>query len=122
MFVMAKEYAKAFYNSAAWIKCKNSYIKSVHGLCERCGEPGYIVHHKKYITPKNINDPSITLNHDNLEYLCQKCHNEEHERFKKKKFSLIFKHEKYEYSNGICKYYLCSSSMVCYDNCQLYNV
>ena len=82
---MAKEYAKAFYNSAAWIKCKNSYIKSVHGLCERCGEPGYIVHHKKYITPKNINDPNITLNHDNLEYLCRKCHNEEHERFKKNK-------------------------------------
>ena len=79
MFVMAKEYAKAFYNSSAWIKCKNSYIKSVHGLCERCGEPGYIVHHKKYITPKNINDPNITLNHDNLEYLCLDCHNKEHE-------------------------------------------
>ena len=29
---MAKEYAKAFYNSSAWIKCKNSYIKSVYGL------------------------------------------------------------------------------------------
>ena len=75
---MAKEYAKAFYNSAAWIKCKNSYIKSVHGLCERCGEPGYIVHHKKHITQSNINDPNITFNHDNLEYLCLDCHNKEH--------------------------------------------
>lgn len=81
---MAKEYAKAFYNSSAWIKCKNSYIKSVYGLCERCGKPGYIVHHKKHLTPKNINDPDVALNHINLEYLCQQCHNEEHERFKKK--------------------------------------
>lgn len=81
---MAKEYAKAFYNSSAWIKCKNSYIKSVYGLCERCGEPGHIVHHKEHLTPKNINDPNITLNHNNLEYLCLECHNEEHKRFKKK--------------------------------------
>lgn len=82
---MAKEYAKAFYHSKAWIKCKNSYIKSVHGLCERCGEPGYIVHHKKYITPNNINDPNITLNHDNLECLCLDCHNKEHEFEKERK-------------------------------------
>lgn len=75
---MAKEYAKAFYNSTAWIKCKNSYIKSVFGLCERCGKPGYIVHHKKHLTPNNINNPDITLNHDNLEYLCLECHNIEH--------------------------------------------
>lgn len=84
---MSKEYAKSFYNSAAWIKCKNSYIKSVHGLCERCGEPGDIVHHKVYISPSNINNPDVTLNHDNLEYLCRKCHNKEHElkfnRFKR---------------------------------------
>ena len=75
---MAKEYAKKFYNSKAWIDCKTAYIKSVFGLCERCGKPGYIVHHKKYITPQNINDPNITLNFDNLEYLCLDCHNKEH--------------------------------------------
>ena len=76
---MAKEYAEAFYHSKEWIKCRKAYIKSVHGLCERCGEPGYIVHHKKYITPNNINDSNITLNFDNLEYLCLDCHNKEHE-------------------------------------------
>lgn len=75
---MAKDYAKAFYNSTAWKKCKSGYIKSVHGLCERCQQPGWIVHHKKYITPDNINDPDITLNWHNLEYLCQPCHNREH--------------------------------------------
>lgn len=81
---MAKEFAKGFYKSTAWIKCKQAYIKSVHGLCERCEKPGYIVHHKKHITPNNINDSNITLNWDNLEYLCLDCHNEEH-RFNREK-------------------------------------
>ena len=75
---MAKEWAKAFYNSIAWQQCRDGYIKSVFGLCERCGKPGYIVHHKIHLTPGNINDPNITLNWDNLEYLCQDCHNKEH--------------------------------------------
>jgi 5-methylcytosine-specific restriction endonuclease McrA len=70
--------AKRFYNSAAWKKCRASYIQSVFGLCERCGEPGHIVHHKVYIDWENINNPYVTLNHDNLEYLCQTCHNKEH--------------------------------------------
>jgi 5-methylcytosine-specific restriction endonuclease McrA len=77
---MAQEFAKSFYKSAAWLKCRESYIKSVHHLCERCkdGTLGFIVHHKIYITEQNINDPSITLNHDNLEYVCHDCHNKEH--------------------------------------------
>lgn len=75
---MAKWFAKFFYNSIAWKKCKGSYIKSVHGLCERCGKPGYIVHHKEILTPQNINDPNVTLNWEKLEYLCQECHNKEH--------------------------------------------
>ena len=75
---MAKEYAKKFYNSKAWKDCRAAYIKSVFGLCERCMAPGRIVHHIQYITPENINDPNITLSFDNLEYLCQDCHNKEH--------------------------------------------
>ena len=70
--------AKRFYWSGAWKKCRASYIQSVFGLCERCNKPGDIVHHKIYIDHSNVNDPSITLNHDNLEYLCQTCHNREH--------------------------------------------
>lgn len=73
-----KPWARKFYNSAAWKKCRLSYIAKVHGLCERCGMPGKIVHHKKYLTPQNINDPSVSLNHEKLEYLCQDCHNGEH--------------------------------------------
>ena len=78
-----KEYARAFYKSARWQKCRASYIKSVGGLCERCLSkglivPGDIVHHKCYLTPDNINDPATALNWDNLELLCLECHNKEH--------------------------------------------
>jgi 5-methylcytosine-specific restriction protein A len=75
---MAKDFAKQFYKSKAWQQCRESYISKVFGLCERCGKSGYIVHHKILLTIENINDPNITLNHDNLEYLCQDCHNKEH--------------------------------------------
>lgn len=30
------------------------------------------------MTENNINDPQITLNHDNLELLCNSCHSREH--------------------------------------------
>ena len=72
---MAKSFAKAFYGSKAWLQCRASYISKVFGLCERCKKPGYILHHKISLTPENINDPYITLNHDLLEYLCLECHN-----------------------------------------------
>jgi 5-methylcytosine-specific restriction endonuclease McrA len=75
---MAKDYAIKFYKSKAWRKTRESYYKTKFGLCERCGEPGDIVHHKEYITPDNINNPNITLDFNNLELLCQDCHNKEH--------------------------------------------
>ena len=79
---MAKEFAKPFYNSMAWQKCRASYIayrQSIDGgMCETCHEEvGVIVHHKEWITPDNINDPDITLNHDNLKLDCWVCHNKE---------------------------------------------
>ena len=73
-----KDYARTFYKSVAWRNCRDSYFTHRHGLCERCSSPGKIVHHKKYITPENINDPDITLSFNNLELLCQDCHNREH--------------------------------------------
>jgi len=80
---MAKDFAAPFYNSTAWKRCRLAYIKAVNGLCERCLSAGKIkhgdiVHHKVTLTPTNINDPRITLSHDQLEYLCIDCHNEEH--------------------------------------------
>ena len=78
-----KEYAKGFYKSAAWKRARQQVITRSNGLCERCKargiyKPGYIVHHKEYITPDNISNPNITLNLDNLEYVCEDCHNKEH--------------------------------------------
>lgn len=80
---MAKEYAKKFYKSIGWKNCRDGYLSSVGGLCERCLSkglytPAYIVHHKIYINENNIKEPSITLNWDNLEALCLDCHNDEH--------------------------------------------
>ena len=68
----------AFYNSKAWKQTQAAFMASKHGICERCGDPARIVHHKTYITPANINDPAITLSWDNLEALCQTCHTREH--------------------------------------------
>ena len=79
-----KEYAKGFYGSRAWKKCRATYKAYRGGLCERClakglYNAGVIVHHKNYITPENITDPEILLDWNNLELLCRACHNEEHE-------------------------------------------
>lgn len=82
---MAKAFAKSFYASGRWKKCREAYIsirKSVDGgLCETCHErPGYIVHHKIELTPTNINDPYIAFGIGNLKYDCHICHNKEGRR------------------------------------------
>jgi 5-methylcytosine-specific restriction endonuclease McrA len=76
---MAKDFAKPFYNSKRWQKCKQSYIDqrvlADGGLCEECrSEPGFIVHHRVMLTEANIGNPDVSLNHENLEYVCKECH------------------------------------------------
>lgn len=80
---MAKEFAESFYKSKTWQKCRAAYIKSVGGICENClkkgiVKPGVIVHHKIILNKNNINDESITLNWENLQYVCRDCHAKEH--------------------------------------------
>ena len=77
---MAKEFAREFYDSKAWRSTRKAYARSVHGICERCGGPGFMVHHRTELTPENINDDRITFGFDNLELLCQVCHNQQHMR------------------------------------------
>ena len=85
---MAKPFARTFYTSRAWQKCRNEYAAYRGHLCEQCLRRnvlalGDIVHHKIELTPDNINDPSITLNFDNLELLCRQCHAERHDKKRK---------------------------------------
>ena len=75
-----KDFAKQFYYSAAWRKCRKTYISMRMaidgGMCERCHEhPGYIIHHIQELTPDNIHDPDIALSPGNLMYVCHDCHN-----------------------------------------------
>lgn len=80
---MSKEFAKAFYNSKAWKTCRDTYAKKRCYLCERCGAPANIVHHKNRVSPETINDPKVLLNFENLELLCHACHQKEHEQERK---------------------------------------
>lgn len=86
-----REFSSKFYKSALWRKCRQQYIDSRiiidGGLCETChSRLGYIVHHKTWITPENINDPNVTLNQDNLKYDCLVCHNKESEKEEQPKY------------------------------------
>ena len=77
---MARDFARQFYDSDGWRKCRLGYIshrRSIDGgLCEKCREqPGKIIHHKIHLTPDNITDPDIALGFDNLMYVCIECHN-----------------------------------------------
>lgn len=75
-----KAWAKSFYQALDWETTRAAYLISQDYICERCGEPAKVVHHKRYITRENIGDTNITLNWDNLEALCQDCHNKEHHK------------------------------------------
>nr|DAV20238.1 MAG TPA: NinG protein [Caudoviricetes sp.] len=107
---MAREFAKAFYNSKEWLQCRQGYIKAMpkykRGLCECCYSKGKHVlgqelHHKIWLTPKNIYDRNITLNHGNLILLCFDCHKEIHQMRKKSqyiinKYGELIPNEKYK--------------------------
>ena len=74
-----------FYKSDEWKIARAIKIASTGGRCEKCGVIGTEVHHIIHLSPDNINDPSITVNQDNLMLLCNDCHNKEHGRFCDKK-------------------------------------
>lgn len=76
---MSREFARQFYNSKAWQRCRSAYRKSVGGLCELClqegrYEPGIIVHHINHVTPDTITDEKILFDEKNLQLVCRDCH------------------------------------------------
>lgn len=82
---------KEFYKSQAWKRCRANYIRSRDGLCERClaagiYKPGKVVHHRVHLTDDNVSNPTVSLNPENLELLCQDCHNAEHHSTVQRRF------------------------------------
>ncbi|MCM1122028.1 MAG: AAA family ATPase [Eubacterium sp.] len=75
---MARDFARAFYDSQQWRKTSRAYLSSKNYICEDCGGAACIVHHIRHLAPWNINDPEITLDWGNLKAVCEKCHTEEH--------------------------------------------
>ena len=72
-----KSFAYNFYTSREWRNCRAAYLRK-EPLCERCGQPATQVHHKVRLTPATIKQPTVALNFDNLEALCDLCHQKEH--------------------------------------------
>lgn len=75
--------ATGFYNSAAWKETRRNYRQAVGYLCERCMKRGIVqtadvVHHRIPLTEETVNDLNLSLNWDNLQALCTKCHAEVH--------------------------------------------
>ena len=70
-----------FYKSDEWKIARSMKIAAAAGRCEKCGAVGTEVHHIKHLTPDNIDDPSITINQDNVILLCNEGYNKEHHRF-----------------------------------------
>lgn len=72
-----------FYNSAEWRVLSSKYTQDKGYRCESCGAIATQVHHKKPI--QSPDGWELRLDYNNLELLCTRCHNEKHERFKKRK-------------------------------------
>ena len=64
--------ASKFYHSSRWKKVREKVMKRDGGICQKCGEHRgtMIVDHIK-----ELRDGGNALNADNLEVLCQSCHN-----------------------------------------------
>ena len=73
-----QQWAAKFYKSGGWKKTRYSYLVSKNFICERCGARATMVHHRTYLTEQLINDPEMTAGFNNLEALCEACHDAEH--------------------------------------------
>lgn len=88
---MQRKQADPFYLSKAWRTVRAEALRRDHGMCVRCMERfmnggekprlAVMVHHKK----SRKEYPELELELDNLESLCDICHNREHPEKGKKK-------------------------------------
>lgn len=71
--------ARAFYKSTAWKKCRQIVLERDNFLCQKCLKnnrvtPADMVHHIIEL----LDDWDKALDINNLESLCNSCHNKEH--------------------------------------------
>ncbi|MBS6504046.1 MAG: HNH endonuclease [Clostridium sp.] len=87
---MSSGVLKKFYSSDEWINFRQIILleRSKHdGIhCERCDKRIVVskhiqLHHIIELTEDNYQDKMISLNPDNVEILCQGCHNRHHKRW-----------------------------------------
>ena len=82
---MALDPIHAFYCTDAYLSLAQMCKVKSGGICARCGQIFEIAelrpHHIIELTLDNIDDVNITLNPDNIEVLCEDCHNAQHGRF-----------------------------------------
>lgn len=79
---MAREFAKAFYNSKEWQAVRSFVLMRDKYLCVKCGCPAEEVHHINHLNESNIYDREVNLNPANLVSLCRNCHFEQHKQDK----------------------------------------
>jgi predicted kinase len=77
---------QSFYASEKWINFRLNIISQRGLRCEYCKQPvtklsELTLHHKKELTPENVNDNMIALNPDNVMVVHHDCHNKIHGRF-----------------------------------------
>ena len=83
---MAQAWAMALYQSKAWRDLRQALIIERGLRCEQCGKlvsnPSEMIgDHIHELTPDNVHDPAIALNPDNVQLICEDCHNKKHKRF-----------------------------------------
>ena len=76
---MAKPWAKAFYNSKAWQRARELTLIRDGGLCTICGGVATEVDHIIPLTARNVRNPEISLNQENLRAICSTCHKLRHD-------------------------------------------
>lgn len=80
---------RQFYSSSLWQRNRLTFLQSKNFVCNRCKGVAILAHHKIELTEQNVNDFNISLAWDNLEALCNLCH-EQHHRIKTLKKGLYF--------------------------------
>ncbi len=68
-----------FYHTDKWRKLRQLVINRAGGICEICNiNKGTIAHHIIWVDDSNCYDPNVVWNIDNLQCVCQDCHNKIH--------------------------------------------